>query len=218
MSDWPSRRSASTSTSCDSSPQQEVHPLLRCNPLRPCDIFGNGAFPLTRAVPFHGGLSSGMAVKKRRSSSSPEDSHYREKIPHLEFNLCRSSASEVEPTEPSTSSGQRLPATAPETPKNSSSDRKDVNLTAELFWLKTQLSEHWSMKWLWQVRRQNFPHLHSLFPSLVPTAPTSIGSYLSIDQRRRYFDAPRTLLLRLLPSTRSVACSGFTRFLGRFRF
>ncbi|EYC34243.1 hypothetical protein Y032_0001g321 [Ancylostoma ceylanicum] len=91
-----------------------------------------------------------MAVKKRRSSSSPEDSHYREKIPHLEFTHCRASASEVEPTEPSTSSGRRLPVTPPDTPKSSSSDRKDVNLTAELFWLKTQLSEHWSMKWLWQ--------------------------------------------------------------------
>lgn len=25
------------------------------------------------------------------------------------------------------------------------------NFTAEIFWLKTQLSDHWSMKWLFQV-------------------------------------------------------------------
>ncbi|KAK6731908.1 hypothetical protein RB195_008015 [Necator americanus] len=152
MSDWPSQRSASTSTSCDSSPQREVHPLLRSKPAKPCDLTNHGAFPLTRALPFHGGLTSGMAVKKRRSSSSPEDSHYREKIPHLESTLYRSAGEELELSEPSTSSGPRLPATPPETPPkiSSCSDRKDVNLTAELFWLKTHLSEHWSMKWLWQ--------------------------------------------------------------------
>ncbi|VDM70178.1 unnamed protein product, partial [Strongylus vulgaris] len=44
---------------------------------------------------------------------SPEESHYREKIPHLESALCRSRASEVEPEEPSTSSGLRLPVTPP---------------------------------------------------------------------------------------------------------
>lgn len=31
------------------------------------------------------------------------------------------------------------------------SEEQDLNFAAELFWLKTQLSDHWSMKWLFQV-------------------------------------------------------------------
>lgn len=82
-----------------------------------------GVFPLVRASPFGGGLTNGTPVKKRRSSSSPEDST-REKVPHLD-------------QQPSTSTGL--------------TGQKDVNITAELFWLKTQLAEQWPIKWLWQV-------------------------------------------------------------------
>lgn len=89
-----------------------------------------GVFPLVRASPFGGGLTNGTPVKKRRSSSSPEDSS-REKIPHLDQQ------------QPSTSTGI--------TGNSTGSSKKDVNLTAELFWLKTQLAEQWPIKWLWQV-------------------------------------------------------------------
>lgn len=138
--EWPTGRSASISTS------SEVHPLIRVSPLkssppscsyslysekerndyldRPKPIFP-GVFPLVRAGPLTGGgLTNGTPVKKRRSSSSPEDST-REKVPHLD--------------KPSTSTGL------------TGEEKKDVNLTAELFWLKTQLVEQWPIKWLWQV-------------------------------------------------------------------
>ncbi|WKX90459.1 hypothetical protein Q1695_009367 [Nippostrongylus brasiliensis] len=146
LGDWAnSPRSVSTSTSCDSSPQLEIHPLFRCNPLKPSDI--SPAFPLTRTNTFRGGITSGTAVKKRRSSSSPEDPRCREKVPHLE---CRDPFLEPSTSaDPSPFHHDEQPSTSQKLAP-STVDRKDVNITAELFWLKTQLSEHWSMKWLWQ--------------------------------------------------------------------
>ncbi|KAE9415761.1 hypothetical protein Angca_004473, partial [Angiostrongylus cantonensis] len=141
---WTSRRSISASTSNeDASPQQELHPLNRYSPLNASDV-SNVSFPLICGVPVQGGLTSGMTVKKRRSSSSPRNPRHREKVPHLETSKpCRL----IDPfNEPSTSAGPSeenvLSAFAV--------DGKDVNLTAELFWLKKHLSEHWSMKWLWK--------------------------------------------------------------------
>uniref|UniRef100_A0A1I7WVE7 Uncharacterized protein n=1 Tax=Heterorhabditis bacteriophora TaxID=37862 RepID=A0A1I7WVE7_HETBA len=113
----------------------------------------NGVFPLSRAMPLRGGLTAGLAVKKRRSSSSPEDSR-REKIPHLDqpcsskpYNFNDGSAEEAS-TSTSTSIVDKNYLSSLK--QIVVSERKDVNLTAELFWLRTHLSEHWSMKWLWQ--------------------------------------------------------------------
>ncbi|CAI5439580.1 unnamed protein product [Caenorhabditis angaria] len=33
----------------------------------------------------------------------------------------------------------------------SASEGKEANYAADLFWLKTNLTDHWSMKWFWQV-------------------------------------------------------------------
>ena len=154
-------------------------------------VAGFPVFPLCRAGllkgpasgQFSGGLTSGQPlVKKRRSSSSPEDGACRsEKWPHLAKDSSPTkSNSSTDDLVPTTSSGstsalasilslrnRRDAATTPSTPSTSSSspfqslanlksivsrsNEKDVNLTAELFWLKTQLSDHWSMKWMWQV-------------------------------------------------------------------
>lgn len=107
-----------------------------------------------------------MAVKKRRSSSSPEDS-CREKIPHLDEHSRRSRDPFLEPSTSSYS---------PEATKAVVVDqqqRKDVNLTAELFWLKTHLSEHWSMKWLWQVEYSSSV-LHSFIHSSIHPCVVSL--------------------------------------------
>lgn len=90
-----------------------------------------------------------MTVKKRRSSSSPRNPRHREKVPHLEtYKPCRL----IDPfNEPSTSAGPSKENVL----STFAVDEKDVNLTAELFWLKKHLSEHWSMKWLWKVTRDS---------------------------------------------------------------
>ncbi|CAD6194704.1 unnamed protein product, partial [Caenorhabditis auriculariae] len=185
---WP-RRSASTSTSCDDC----VHRLFRAGHLKPpkslagspddessstttrssssasAANFAQGVFPITRATPLRGGLTAGLAVKKRRSSSSPEDST-REKIPHIEREqrFCIAVAAAAAPTSTSSASASaalhdlQQPSTSGSSSpldrfssiknimKRSASEGKDINLTAELFWIKTQLSDHWSMKWMWQ--------------------------------------------------------------------
>ncbi|CAL2028563.1 unnamed protein product [Caenorhabditis brenneri] len=169
--------------------------------------YSSGVFPLVPSLNVTTTSITTGLVKKRRSSSSPEDI-CREKIPHL---LLKTSSGVVVPlsTRSQRAPALQLPAsaairTAPppgfantfsvsslpqdDTMESSEDDNylrrpttstsapaspldhrqvrrvnrggngvvlpavsSDLNFTAEIFWLKTQLSDHWSMKWLFQV-------------------------------------------------------------------
>ncbi|CAI2293745.1 unnamed protein product [Caenorhabditis sp. 36 PRJEB53466] len=183
-----------------------LHPLCRAGPLQmtvkpsssssddmslspPHSLLPLGVFPLVKAssVAQTSSITTGL-VKKRRSSSSPEDI-CREKIPHLQaaaFPLARqragattlltSSPSRTAPPpsgivrfleeedlllqKPTTStsapasplrSQMTVVAAAAKSSSSSRSESQDLNFSSELFWLKKQLSDHWSLKWMFQT-------------------------------------------------------------------
>ncbi|CAJ0944541.1 unnamed protein product, partial [Mesorhabditis belari] len=154
---------------------QIVHPLMRVGPLKAKGEPKFNGFPVLPQSS-QGGLTIGLPLKKRRSSSNGSSGSiekYRKIVETQKVKNTNTNHAQISPThhstpcQPSSSlllkelklkDSQESTDSRNSSPsrglfsslRNLTSPTDDVNLGAELFWLKSQVSSHWSMKWLWK--------------------------------------------------------------------
>ncbi|CAB3408086.1 unnamed protein product [Caenorhabditis bovis] len=161
------RREDAAEYSEDSDEEDFVpHPLCRAAPMM--SPLARGGFPLTPSPTPSTSAASSILTKKRRSSSSPEEQgRRREKMPHLvqPLNYRRQPmTTSLTTDEASTSNGSPLDIVK-SIVKRSASESQDINLSADLFWLKSQISDNWALKWFWQAKTKKMKLLFSRFLS-----------------------------------------------------